>query len=598
MMPRLFRIALESSVEAHNLELLCATRGVVVVDVNPEAVVVDPLTMGSRICPVVVLGSKPSDFASLLEVWWTRTGMPGLVIEIKGATVTVLPSIHKPVASVAAVCGGETWEWNGSAESESFHNWASRVLAKLAAESVVPPSSVTLGVAAGDPRAERVRATTDPEFAALYGLSATFVETQAARVAMIGEVWAALVASAPRDNADAARRADATSMRYEPSLALAALTRWSGSYSVRLDLGMLEALAECSRSVLGEVTSTRVLDAVGSAFDEVGIRIAHTLGWLTSVARFPMPTQHAISTAGEQMARELTTGAVLFVLGHELAHVLLDDAAQQSPGMSNHDKELRADRYALELLSSFLESGRSTVVVRSMAGSEAPFAVIVAGAGLFLAFEGLRQLVLATQRGTLQLPWPEQVVEPTATATHPSPFTRLEHLRRIADAVDSSATASSTIQGIEEGFRELWPEIQHNLPEWVMTLPDVVTWIEANGYDLGKADLFVGETLGDMARDDVLELLRSMPKDGDVSAWHINYIEAAVGHSPRSVIDTLAKACVGEGIPVGDPDKSQLQAAALSIVPHLRPTLLRHAVRGSLGGIVHDAAAAAAVGVR
>jgi hypothetical protein len=268
--------------------------------------------------------------------------------------------------------------------------------------------------------------------------------------------------------------------------------------------------------------------------------------------------------------------------------VLTDDGGHASADESSYEREIRADRRALELLASFVTNREAVETVELLAGAEPTLEMFAGGAATFLAFEGLRQLVLATQHNTVQIPWPDDVVEQTKTATHPSPFTRLRELRAVADSLDPSGGAAGAVRDAEQGFRNLWPEIQHNLPEWVMTLTDAHTIIETHGYDPKRVDIFVGKRIGDVAREDILELLRALPQDRNVSADAIRYIEVAAGSVPRVVVDTLAKARVGQGLDDGDPDAERIRSAALKLTAELSPLLMRYAVCGELGEIIRD----------
>lgn len=571
-----FRLALDRAVDARALESLCETLAITVVDVNPRAVIVDPLTMESHAGTVVSVQSGPEQLAELLDRWRVAAGSTGLVLDKRVPTITACLLEDLPVESVVEVERDGLQRSTVGAGGQRFRDAMKRMLASEPSE---------LG-------ARKHRAETARDSGGFAGLSPTFLRTHTARVASIREMWQSLLSCVPPEDQAAAERANRASFRYEPNLALAALTLWNDAYTVRLDLGMIETLAESSRSIVGEVASTKLLDGAESAFDGVGIRISHSLGWLTSLARFPMPTRHALSDEGEKVAQLLATGALLFVLAHELAHVLADDSAPTAKGVSSWAKELRADRNALELLARFVRSDRSAEVPALPAGVVVTLEIVAGGAATFLAFEGLRQLVKATQQNAALLPWPEDVVELTHTETHPSPFTRLTELGIFADTLDQSGEAGSAIRGAEQGFRALWPEVQHNLPEWVMTLSDAQTIIETHGYDPDRVDIFVGQRIGDVAREDILQLLRDLPADRDISPDVVEYIERAAGSVPRSVVDTLARARVGQGLDSEDPDAERIRSAALRLTSELTPLLMRYAVRGELGDIIRDVVSA------
>ena len=107
------------------------------------------------------------------------------------------------------------------------------------------------------------------------------------------------------------------------------------------------------------------------------------------------------------------------------------------------------------------------------------------------------------------------------------------------------------------------------------------------GLDVDHLDLFVGRTIGDITPEDIVEMLRAMPNNGEVDIG-VAYIERVVGHVPPGVMCTLAKARAGESFSGADPDAERLRASATRLTPALTPLLLRHAVCGLLAAMVRD----------
>lgn len=572
-----FRLSLESAELVESFEKYVRDLGALDIDVDPDSGLVDPLTL--RVSGKVALSATvdPALFASLLGTWWTQTGRPGVAVGIYGARISVVQSKGAAGGEIAIV------------GLESFPRFHSPEDPAQIAELLSAAAQAGCAANAGGDMSAGILEPTKSGFdthqlSSNSEIDLSIADEHGIRAAIVQSLWDALC-STVGDEPVGRERAAAAKVRFESRPSMTAFTIWNGQPTVRIDIGMIEAITECARSVVGEVYDPDYRGAVGAetAFDEAALRLAHVLGWLTSVAQYPVPTpDHHLPAKGEAAARLLATGGVLFCLAHELAHVMTDDGAHSHGRASSHTKELEADRRAVAILRAFLAAGPPTTDSASgLAGAGLTEDLIIAGSAMFLSFEGLRQLAFASARREIPMPWPVDVTAETETASHPSPFTRLKHLCGTVAEHDVDGAAVEVVNGMVRGFAAFRSVIERNLPEWSFDLEDAREWIGLHGFDPDNVSALVGVTLQDIQAGEVLEVLRLAAARGAISESEITYLSECVGFGPRPVIDTLALARVGIVPSDYQPFASQMRDIALEVSERIQPLMLRLAIRAN-----------------
>jgi len=569
-----FRLALASADEAKAAESSAQRFGAGDVDVDPLGGLVDPLTLESVGACHLTASLDAVRLGQFLEDWWQQLGWRGLVVDLSGPIGIVTPSsaVDSQHVVVIDLQGRESTRFVGH-------------LAEWIVAAAQRPASVEHLQDAR--RSGRLRELAEAEskarlLALEIGLDPDIAERQGGvRAAWVHKLWNALVDTIDATDRSAIARVRSATVRYEPRPSMAASTFWGSRYLVSVNLGMVEALVECSRAVVGEVYDPDVRGQVAArdAFEEVGIRISHVLGWLSSVAQYPVATpSHNLPPSGETHARALATGAMLFVLAHELGHVIADDGRG---GLADpHSREYLADLKAFEILRKFASLGPpATDAATELAGIEMSMDLMAIGGAVYLSFEGLLRLVSATAEGNVRIPWPSDVVASTATPSHPSPFARLERLRGAAMKSDPDGSEVDGLNAVIEGFVSLRPVVERNMPEWVLTEDDAAEWLRVWNVGPGQTELLVGRTIHEIYSTDVLELLRVAGSRGTITSSELGYLSRSAGYNPRSVINTLAYALVKRVPTDDDPDAGRIHAMAAEVADRIEPAMLRYAVR-------------------
>lgn len=398
---------------------------------------------------------------------------------------------------------------------------------------------------------------------------------------LVRDLWDRLVAAAPSGRGD--DRIANAKLRFSPTLGFAAITtQWKSRYTVRVHLGIVEALAEVANTVVGLDPDFRTRDEGEQAIRQAGVRIAHVLGWLTSVARHVVTTpEHDLTAQGATVARGITIGGASFVLAHELAHVAAGDGRAVSR-MQAHRQETAADDWALNLLrrvqtSRHPDAGAVTVrTVKLSTDTTLP------AAAMFLSFEGLRQRIIKFVAAADNFVPDGATLETlTETATHPSPYTRLMRLLDQARLDDPDGSEALGVQFMIDIFDALLPEVRRNLPEHVLdtaTLREM--WRDA-GASPAKVEDGASMTWGELYRTQLIGVLREAGRRGHLDDDELAFIMRAVTEMPRPSIDTLAAAFGGNLLRQDDPDRESVHALARTLPDRLSHPFIRRAITGA-----------------
>lgn len=570
-----FRLSVDTVDQAAALESRLVQLGADDIDVDPSGSgLLDPLTLTAPSC-IFVAARLPIDrLGGFLAEFWATQAMPGLVIDCREPVVTVMESAIITTARIVVIAANRQQVVHAGLDGTDFAKWIADGRQLVSQPPIGDVAAMDIEDAAAASRDARIRAES-------HGLNPDTAEANGLRAAWIEKLWSALIASLDEDTTFAVERARSSRVRYVTLPSMAAMTVWGGRATVRIHLGMFEAMIECARTLLGEwdAPDDRGPVEASSGYEEAGLRLAHVLGWMTSFAGCPVSTpSHRLSDRGEQMARTIATATLLFVLAHELGHVIGDDSADVGDRDTAHAREFHADVRALAIIRRFLALGSpATAAATEMTGFDLSPEMVVAGAALFLAFEGLRLQVTAGARGArLGLDLFDRVAT-TETESHPSPFARLAALQREAELVDADGSEASIMRGVADGFDAYLPIIERNMPEWKLDLADAQTAVAAVGLNSVLAQHLVGKTLQEVTSDGLIELLRDAATNG-LSESHLVQLTEFAAHNPRPTIDTLALARVGRLPAKGDPDAERIHAVAVEVAARIEPQMLRYAV--------------------
>jgi hypothetical protein len=413
------------------------------------------------------------------------------------------------------------------------------------------------------------RAGVDPERA----VAASF------RGDWVHQLWERLRAAAIAGEPSGWQRVASARLEFSSTLAFAAATSDAdGQAVVTVHLGIVEAVIDCARTITPLTDDPRFHGGrpPDEALREAGLRIAHVLGWLTSVARHPVPTpEHKLSEDAETFARGLSIGAITFVLAHELGHVMSGPVRVRGREQ-RHARELSADLWAAGMLRRIPNPprGRST----GLDSVELSPDTTIPGAGFFLSFEGLRQRATAEASAGPGRGPDNTVFEITTTTTHPSPYLRIASLLRDARNVDADGTEAAGIQMSLDGFDALLPYVASNLPSHVLTTTRLRELWREQGRDPKEIRDGAWMTWGDLYRSQIEGLLRDRASKGSLSDTDVDLLEELVSQMPKTGIDTLAAAVAGRLLPPSDPDAAAVHAVARGLPARVENPWLRQAI--------------------
>lgn len=422
-------------------------------------------------------------------------------------------------------------------------------------------------------RARAVELGLDPDRAVADGL----------RGAWLRPYWEALVTVAFDTYPEAAERLRSTRLRFNAELAFAArATKGQQAYSVRVSLGIVEALAECARIIAGVVNDPTVAGARSqdNPVEEAGLRLAHVLGWLTSKARSPIGTPgHDLGPRGETWATGITVGAVVFVLAHELGHVI--DETTQVPIDSEEAQrnELAADAVGVNLL-------RGMATSELLTHAPMPLHLTLPAAAMFLSFEGLRQRAVAAQHYAAGANSPATLEEATTGIQHPSPYLRLKLLRSLAELLQDDGISAQGVQAFLDGFDALLPAVQRNMPEWELDTEELQVWMATSGLDPAMVPLGARMSFREAYTGMVLHILQDAAARGRIEDHELAGLSQLAARMPRPVIDLLCDALTGQ-LAVDHGLHPDVQAIAHDIAHRIGPLPLRLALTGDPTRLIH-----------
>lgn len=382
-------------------------------------------------------------------------------------------------------------------------------------------------------------------------------------------LWDRLLPSAANAAGDRAERVQRSTMRFDSSTAFAAYTSHGpDACTVSVHLGILLAMIETGRIVASVSSNPELADPTQSpqeAVDEAGRRIASTLGWLTSVARRPIPTSgHRLGSSGDTFATGLLMGAIAFVLAHELGHVA-SGPPKETGTKAAHAREYAADLWAARLLRTRPLPPASRDAIHPLATVALDPDLTLPAAALFLSFEGLRQRAegVAEAYSEGEAPADEATLfTVTANETHPSPYVRIAHLRVDALVADPDGSEVEGIDAIIRGFDELLSAIERNMPEHALDKSELL----GAGIDPSSIAPDQVVTWDTLYRANIVGLLRGAARRGALLDAEVAALEDMVNRLPRTTIDTLADAVAGNLLDRTDPD-----AAAVAVVARTLP---------------------------
>lgn len=423
-------------------------------------------------------------------------------------------------------------------------------------------------------RARALELGLDPDRAVADGL----------RGAWLQPYWSALVTVAADTYPEAAERVRSTTLRFNAELAFAArATGGQHPYAIRVSLGIVEALLECARIIAGATNDPTLAGAPGqqTPVEEAALRLAHVLGWLTSKAQSPIGTpDHDLGPRGESWATGMTVGAVLFVLAHELGHVI--DRTTQVPTDSEEAQcnELAADAVGLNLLRRLAASGLLT-------HTPMPLHLTVPAAAMFLSFEGLRQRTVAAQHHAADAIRPASLEEATTGIQHPSPYLRLKLLRSVGVLIEDDGTSARGVQALLDGFDALLPAVQRNLPEWELDSEELRAWMAASGHDPARVPEGARMTFGEAYTGMVLHILQDAAARGRIEDHEVAELSKLAARMPRPVIDLLCDTLTGQ-LAADHHLHPGVQAIAHDIAHRIEPLPLRLALTGDPTRLIHQ----------
>lgn len=392
-------------------------------------------------------------------------------------------------------------------------------------------------------------------------------------------LWDRLVptcAVAAGPNGDRVRR---STLSFDSSLAfIASTTLWQTRASVRVNAGILWAMIEVARTVASASSNEELTDIHASAqdvIDDAGARIAAEIQWLTSVAGHPIPlTLPSLGPNGEQFAVGLATGALSFVLAHELGHVALEQPRQRD-GAGAHEREYAADSWASRLLRSLptpppLAEGEAPTLENVLLDPD----TTIPAAAVFLLFEGLRLRAKVSRDAFVAGTAINEgltLLDFTDTASHPSPYRRLERLRANTRMSNQDGSELAGIDALLQGFERLLPAIERNMPEHLITEADLAELPSG----LAIED---GATWDEVYRTGIVRRLDAVAAHGEPGEDDVAWFLEAVQCLPRTALDTLAAAVGGRPILGATTSPAELARALESLPSRIPNPLVRQAI--------------------
>jgi Zn-dependent protease with chaperone function len=420
------------------------------------------------------------------------------------------------------------------------------------------------------------------------GIGPGAAEIVAPRSEWVRQLWSRLqdvVLTNEHDQASKDRLRNSKVM-YSLTTSFAATRVTSGARSVVIiNLGIVEAIIECAKIYVAAIVDPAVHGfsvPPDEAIALAGLRFAHVLGWLTSVARHPVSTpEYDLAALGDRMVQDLTGGAVLFVLAHEIAHVMAGDLVQ--PG---YERELAADAKALEILR--LAANPQTINSGSnptLAPIEVATDITVPSAALFLSFEGLRQRATGVAMYLEDRPLPTDILAATQGPDHPSPYSRLRELQKAVSRDDPDGSELAAVSAIMDGFDLLLPAVARNLPEEVVDEDEAKQWLRDSGEDPAKVAAGFKATYDTIYHSGVVNILRQASIRGSILPSDLDELQDMAGRMPRTVINALALARAGQLLPLTDQDASGVHAMGQLVAQQIEPLLLREALHADTTSI-------------
>lgn len=424
-------------------------------------------------------------------------------------------------------------------------------------------------------RAQAVARGLDPDEAVSEGLRGAWVHALWNHLLMILEI----------NDAESMARIRGAKLRFQPFLKFQAKTaQWKGNYTVRVDLGVVEAISESAR-ILTSLSSDDSFHSPPEGLNPLevaGVRLAHTLGFLTSAAGQVVPTpSHGLTPKGENFALGMTAAATLFVLAHEAAHILADDDGPDAHPAEATERERRADEVAVLILRMVAEAAShdwSDIVPAKV--NPFPLHLTIPAAAMFLEFEGLhRRAVAAAAYRLTDEPMPMDVFAATTAASHPSPYERLARLEKLIDLASLGDDAREGVVAIRAAFEPLPRYVERNMPEWALDADELEAWAHANDSPVifGEGASITFEQVYSMA---VIDCLRSCIKAGAVGSDDVDAVRELTMRMPRTVINTIVDLQI-ERYELEDDERAMLSHVASAVVRQMTPSILRFAFQAS-----------------
>lgn len=375
-------------------------------------------------------------------------------------------------------------------------------------------------------------------------------------------MWDRLVAAVPAE--DPARAAiEAATVRFDPSIAFVAKTYDPrGHVTVRLHLGLLDAINETTDSIvpLMDFDADPAPPITQDLAEEVGIRIAHSLGWLTSRAQHARATpEHFLSSHRADFSHGLALAAQVYVLAHEMGHVAVGDVDEAPDQATSHAREFAADAWAIRLLLSMPEGPPTD----DLATLPWPPYLTVAAAAVFLCFERMHELWLGLDR----------------SATHPPAAERLARIRQ--QVLDTPGADPDILAGFDEivrlfDFLQRYVDMEH--PDHVLSTDEVRDWVAISGGNPETVPDDTQWTYRAAYEYMTIETLREIARRGAITDADVDEVQGLVARMPQVVIDALAKAYSGNLIPASDPDAKAIHRLGQELAGRYTDVPLREAV--------------------
>ena len=380
-------------------------------------------------------------------------------------------------------------------------------------------------------------------------------------------IWARLKQSVPAD--DPARSAiHASLLDFEPTVDRSAnVTFAKGTATVHVQSGSLESAFELVRTIvplLGHSGNGPDGPIPHEKVEEVAIRIAHSIGWMTSVAGHGRATPHDLSVPQEDFARGIAFGSEYFLLAHEMGHVAAGPATTAGRPAA-YGREFAADHWAIQQLLRFDDP-----VVPADDGSRrftfdtvpAPPHLTIPSATVQLWFETLRLRYLRHD----------------ISATHPSPRDRLERIRAQLLEADQDPVILEGFEAMMRVFEWVVPLVEAEHPDRPLSIDEIRDWVAVSGGDPTMVPDGTRLTTREAFERMLLEALRTVARQDSVSESDVQSIVDMAARVPQVVIDGLAAAFDGTLLPVHDPDAAAVHRLGRELPAHIEDELLREAI--------------------